>query len=109
MKDEKIKELIQSILNCETDEFYKKYKAYKEAEEEFNKVYIPFKEGMINLHKDYPELPNTIIVGGAKITYVSPTTKTIIDSKKLKEEEPELVKKYTKTSSVAASVRISNV
>lgn len=106
MKDEEIKEMIQSVLNCEPDEFYKKYKKYKKAEEEFNKLYEPFKTGLIQLHNEHNDLPNTVIVGGAKLTYVSPSTRTSIDSKKLKEEEPEIAKKFTKTTDVKASVRI---
>lgn len=106
MNEEEIKSVIQSALNCEPDEFYKKYKKYKKAEEEFNAIYEPFKESLIQLHENYSELPNTVIVGGAKLIYVSPSTRTSIDSKKLKEEEPELAKKYTKTTAVKASVRI---
>lgn len=41
------------------------------------------------------------------VTYVAPTTKTTIDSKKLKEEQPKIYAKYSKTSNVSASVRIS--
>lgn len=108
MEEEKIKDLVQSVLNCEPDEFYKKYKKYKKAEEEFTKLYEPFKKGLIKLHETYTELPNTVIVGGAKLTYVSPSIRNTIDSKKLKEEEPELAKKYTKSTIVSASVKISN-
>ena len=41
-----------------------------------------------------------------KITYVEPTTRESIDSKKLKEELPAIAKKYTKVSQVKGSVRI---
>lgn len=108
MEDEKVKEVIQSVLNCEPDEFYKKYKKYKKAEEEFNKLYEPFKKGLIQLHAEHSELPTSVVVGGAKLTYVSPSTRTTIDSKKLKEEEPELAKKYSKTSLVSATIKITN-
>ena len=108
MKDEEIKKIVQSVLNCEPDEFYKKYKKYKKAEQEFMELYEPFKKGLIQLHADHDELPNTVIVGGAKLTYVSPSVRTSIDSKKLKEEEPEIAKKYTKSTMVSASVRIDN-
>lgn len=40
-------------------------------------------------------------------TYVAPTTRTSIDSAKLKKEHPDIAKKYSKTSNVSASVRIS--
>lgn len=41
-----------------------------------------------------------------KITYVEPTTRETIDSKKLKEELPAVAAKYTKISQVKGSVRI---
>lgn len=106
MKDEEVREVVQSVLNCEPDDFYKKYKKYKKAEQEFMEIYEPFKKGLIELHKDNEELPSTVIVGGAKLTYVSPNIRTSIDSKKLKEEEPEIAKKFAKTTVVSASVRI---
>lgn len=43
------------------------------------------------------------------ITYVAPTTRISIDSKKLKEECPELYEKYSKTSEVKDSIRIKIV
>lgn len=42
-----------------------------------------------------------------KLTYVAPTTRTAIDSAKLKKELPEVAEKYTKTSNVKASLRIT--
>ena len=42
-----------------------------------------------------------------KITFVAPTTRTAIDSAKLKKELPEIAEKYTKTSNVKASLRIT--
>jgi len=41
-----------------------------------------------------------------KVTYVEPTTRTTIDSKRLKEELPAIAEKYTKVSQVKGSVRI---
>lgn len=42
-----------------------------------------------------------------KFTYVAPTTRTSIDTTKLKKEMPEVAAKYTKTSTVSASVKIT--
>ncbi len=42
-----------------------------------------------------------------KVTYVAATSKTTIDSKSLKKDMPDVYEKYSKTSPVAASVRIS--
>ena len=42
-----------------------------------------------------------------KFVYVAPTTRTTLDSAKLKEDHPELVEQYLKTSNVSASVRIT--
>lgn len=41
------------------------------------------------------------------LTYIAPTTKTLIDSAKLKKELPEIAEKYSKTSTVKASLRIT--
>jgi uncharacterized protein YpuA (DUF1002 family) len=41
-----------------------------------------------------------------KVTYVAPTTRTTIDSAKLKKELPAVAEKYTKISQVKGSVRI---
>lgn len=42
-----------------------------------------------------------------KLTYVAPTTRTAIDSARLKRERPEIAEEYTKTSNVKASLRIT--
>lgn len=42
-----------------------------------------------------------------KITYVAETTRTTIDSKRLKEEKPEVYTEYSKTSKVAPSLKIT--
>lgn len=41
-----------------------------------------------------------------KITFIEPTTRTTIDSKKLKEDLPAIAEKYAKVSQVKGSVRI---
>lgn len=42
-----------------------------------------------------------------KLTYVAPTTRTAIDSARLKKELPEIAEKYNKTTNVKASLRIT--
>lgn len=42
-----------------------------------------------------------------KFTYVAPTTRTTVDSKKLKEKYPEAAAECSKVSEVSSSVRIS--
>lgn len=42
-----------------------------------------------------------------KLVYVAPTTRSTIDSTKLKKDHPDLAQQYTKTSNVSASVRIT--
>ena len=42
-----------------------------------------------------------------KITYVAPSTRTSVDSKKLQKEEPEIYNKYVKTTTVAGSIKIT--
>lgn len=100
--------IVLEAMNCTPDEIYKRYKAYKASEKAFKEVYEPFKKNLIKLHEDesMKDLPNTIVLDGMKLVYVSPSTRTSIDSKRLKEEEPELFKKFTKTTDVNATIRL---
>lgn len=41
-----------------------------------------------------------------KMTYVAPTTRSSIDGARLKKEHPDIAKQYTKTSNVAAFVKV---
>ena len=109
MIDASIIDIFSQALNGDPDEFAQKYRNFKKAKEEFDKVYEPFKANIIGLHKTRSDLPKTIIVGGVKLTYVSPSTRNTIDSKRLKEEEPELAKKFTKTSNVSATIRLEEI
>lgn len=42
-----------------------------------------------------------------KMTYVAPTTRSSIDSTKLKKDHPDIVEQYSKTSNVSASVKVT--
>ena len=41
-----------------------------------------------------------------KLTYVAPTTRSSIDSTRLKKDHPDIAEQYTKTSNVAAFVKV---
>ena len=64
---------------------------------------------MLQLHELDTTIPSAVQVQGVKLVYVSPSVRNTIDSKKLKEEEPELAKKYTKTTNVSATIRLEEV
>ena len=42
-----------------------------------------------------------------KMVYVAPTTRTTIDSTRLKKEHPDIAEQYSKVSEVSASVRVT--
>jgi len=44
--------------------------------------------------------------GSLKVSYRKPTTRTTLDSKKLKEELPDIYEEYSKTSEVSSSISI---
>ena len=48
---------------------------------------------------------STLISGDRKYTYVPPTTRILIDSKRLQEERPEIYSEYAKVSQVSATLR----
>ena len=107
--ESEIFELFKQALGCETEEFAEKYLAMKKAEKEFEELYTPFKENLIELHSKRSDLPKIVVVGPVELTYVSPSTRNSIDSKKLKEEEPAIAEKYTKTTNVKATVRLEEI
>ena len=81
---------------------------------------ITVKEKELKLLKDMVDSVKTVLYGTMekegvktvdrgklKITYVAPSNRTSVDSKKLEKEEPEIFKKYVKTTTVAGSVKIT--
>lgn len=107
--EEEVRSAVISVLNCKPEEFAKKYSKYKKAKAEFEEMFEPVKDAIIQVHAGRTDLPKSIIIGGVELTYVSPSVRNSIDSKKLKEEEPELAKKFTKATTVNASVRINGI
>ena len=106
---ENVAAAFRQALSCDPEEFAKRYKEFKEAKARFDEVYEVFKDNIVKLHETENDLPKSILVDSVKLTYVAPSTRTTIDSKKLKEEEPELAKKFSKTSNVSATVRIEGI
>ena len=81
---------------------------------------IKAKEDELKLLKDMVDSVKTVLYGtmekegvktvdrgNLKITYVAPSCRTSVDSKKLEKEEPEIYKKYVKTTTVAGSIKIT--
>lgn len=44
--------------------------------------------------------------GNLKVTYIAPTTRSTIDSTRLKKEMPEIAQQFTKVSQVKATIKI---
>ena len=102
--------LFRQAMTCDPDEFAKLYKEFKEAKAKFDAVYEPFKLNLLSLYKDRPDIPKNIVVGGdVKLTHVASSVRNTIDSKKLKEEEPAIAEKFTKTTNVSASIRLEEL
>ena len=73
-------------------------KKYKEQEKEFKSrlTKLMGEAGIYN-----------ISIGGLKISYVKGYTKSSIDSTRLKKEMPEIVDKYSKTTNVSPTIKIT--
>lgn len=73
-------------------------KKYKEQEKEFKSrlTKLMGEAGIYN-----------ISIGGLKISYVKGYTKSSIDSTRLKKEMPEVVEKYSKTTNVSPTIKIT--
>ncbi len=89
------------------EEYVKKYRQFLEL-----KSYIDLADKEIKQSaKDYMEATGktNIQAGGLIFEYRKGTTRTSLDSKKLKEELPDIYEEYSKTSEVASSVVIKVV
>ena len=73
-------------------------KQYKEQEKEF-KTRLTKLMGEAGIYN--------ISIGGLKISYVKGYTKSSIDSTRLKKEMPEVVEKYSKTTNVSPTIKIT--
>lgn len=85
--------------------FINEYKEFKKlqlkmdlAEKELKEI---LKEKMQEIGK------TSIIKDGIRVLYKEGTTRTSIDSTRLKNELPDIYEKYSKTSDVSASISIS--
>ena len=113
--------LIQQILS-KAEKFWNDIERLKEnpdmTEEEFyfndklveynntiNKLSVLEKE--LARLKDIEKETKTIVTNNLMITKINPTTSEKIDSKKLKEELPEIAKKYNKITNVKGYVKIT--
>lgn len=89
----------QEIIN-EIVDFEKKALEMKLKQDELKKN---IKEAMEKNNITKWESPD----GRLKVTYRSATTRTSLDSKRLKEELPDIYEEYSKTTEVASSISIS--
>lgn len=87
-------------------DFVKKYKQMKKLQAELDEMENAFKENLIQMFESIPCLEtSSVAIDGLKFTYVKPSTRTTVDSKKLKEEHPEIYAKVVKTSNVKSSIK----
>jgi len=114
---EEIERLLECERNCEiyqpktvelatvNAEISTKISQTIEAIEKLEEVVKLFKEAVLSEMqlKGIKKFDN----GQISITYIEPTTRVSVDSKKLKEELPDVYKKYSKESVVKASIKIS--
>lgn len=88
--------------------FAKKFKQLKKAQDELAAIENDIKEKLKVMFESIPELEtNSVTVDGIKFTYVGPSKRKTVDSKKLQEEYPEIYKKMLKESNVKSSIRTS--
>ena len=86
------KELVEKIINFER---YKKEIEYQEQ---------LLKDGLLEL---MPKLgKSTLVQDGLSITYRKPSTRKTFDSKRLKEERPDVYDNFTRTSETKSSITI---
>lgn len=92
-----------SILDAEVSkkiaEFEKKLKALKEQEDELKKAILEEmeKQGIVKLEDE---------INGLSINYIAETYRESFDSKKFRDEHPDMYDDYIRMTSVKSSIRI---
>ena len=100
--------LISVARDLVPNDFVEKYKALKKAQDELNEIEENVKKKLLEMFESIPELEsNTVTIDGLKFTYVGPSKRKSVDTKKLKEEHPDIYAKCLKTSQVKSSIRTS--
>ena len=86
------------------EEYVKKYRQFLELKNYIDLADKEIKQGA----KDYMETTGktNIVAGGLCFEYRKGTTRTTIESKRLKEELPDVYEEYSKTNEVSSSVVI---
>jgi len=84
------------------EEYVRKYREFLKLKEYVDLADKEIKQGA----KDFMEATGktNIVAGGLSFSYRQGTTRISLDSKKLKEELPDVYKKYFKESEVSSSV-----
>lgn len=90
------------------EQFAKDYKKMKKLQVELQKTENEIKSKLIEMFESISDLEqNSVSMDGLKFTYVAPTKRKSVDSKKLQEEFPEIYKKVIKESDVKSQIRTS--
>ena len=88
------------------EKFAKEYKKMKKLQEQITRTENMIKDKLIEMFEKQPELDKKYVaVDGLKFTYVGPSQRNTVDTKKLKEEYPEIYKKVATKSSVKSQIR----
>lgn len=88
------------------EQFAKDYKKMKKLQEELKKTEDEIKRKLIDMFQSIPNREqNSVSSNGLKFTYIEPSQRTTVDSKKLQEEYPEIYKQCLKTSKVNSQIR----
>ena len=88
------------------EQFAKDYKKMQKLKKELEKTENDIKIKLLELFESIPDRQqNSISSNGIRFTYVGPTIRKTVDTKKLQEEYPEVYKKVIKHSDVKSQIR----
>lgn len=90
-----------------TKELISSIKKFQKAKVALNQMESELKENFKEVMEENGIKKWTSPDGSFTVTYVAPTTSTTLDSKKIKEELPEIYSAYSKTSTRAGYVKLS--
>ena len=90
-----------------TKELISNIKKFQKAKVALSQIENELKENFKEVMEENGIKKWTSPDGSFTVTYVAPTTPTTLDSKKIKEELPEIYSAYSKTSTKSGYVKLS--
>lgn len=107
MEDFELVEINNGVVEIKK-EVLEKIRNYESIKAKMDVMYDQLKSELLEAVESFNAVANSHVENNfvVQIRYNKPTTRTTVDSKKLKEQHPDIYKNYSKVSNVKSSISL---